>query len=70
MSQTVSNIGETFAQSQRKQGNSQSTANAEEDEHDIWGRLLAKKVRRMDKNVIDQFKLEVDSKALKYLNKN
>ena len=38
-----------------------------QDEHDMWAKLLATKVRRMDQDKGDQFKLRVDTLAFEYL---
>ena len=52
----------------KKTQNECSTSNPPEtDDHDIWAKLLASKVRRMSQENADQFKLEVDTKALQFL---
>ena len=67
MTQTVTNLGDAFVQSQKEKNHGPSVSHIEEDDHEMWAKILARKVRRMDEIVGDQFKVEVDIMALKIL---
>ena len=67
MTQTVTNLGDAFVQTQKDRRNAPSVSHIEEDEHEMWAKILARKVRRMDETVGEQFKIEVDIMALKIL---
>ena len=70
MTKTVSNLGDAFVQSQKNKNSGASVSNVDEDDHDLWAKILARKVRRMDQVVGDQFKIDVDIMALKILSNN
>ena len=70
MTKTVTNLGDAFVQSQRNKNSGASVSQVDEDDHDLWAKILARKVRRMDQVVGDQFKIDVDIMALKILTNN
>ena len=60
----------TFVRSMTKTINNMNdmvTNKSPQDEHDMWAKVLASKVRRMDADKRDEFKLKVDTLALSYL---
>ena len=69
MSATVSTLGDFVKQKQQSSSDPHQSQPHTDDEHEIWAKLLANKVRRMHDVVADQFKLEVDTMALQYMKK-
>ena len=70
MKNTMNTMVEAIGTRQQAAKNQKSPSpDKSADEHDIWAKLLATKVRRMDHQVADDFKLEVDTLAVSYLKK-
>ena len=69
MNKTISSINEYVGTKRNKNKSPAKVDCTQEDDNDIWAKLLSKKMKRMDEMAAEQFKLEVDTLALKYLNK-
>ena len=70
MTKTLNSIEEMVTHKKNKASDPSSSENQQPaDDHDIWAKLLASKVRRMNEDVGDEFKLQVDTMALQFLQK-
>ena len=63
LSNTLTSIGDIVT----KQHQQPVTSAPVEDAHDMWAKLVAIKVRRMDEMKAEEFKLRVDTLALEFL---
>ena len=70
MKETMNSLGEVFAKRKSATNLPEKVQDPKSpDIHDMWSKLLATKVRKMDESVIDDFKLEVDTLANTYMKK-
>ena len=69
VSTTVKTLGDLVGAQKSQASTSGAQSNPEEDDRDIWAKLLAKKVRRMEPMDGEEFMLKVDTLALTYLKK-
>ena len=67
MNKTITTLGAFVDQRKKDLEKSATNPNIQEDEHDMWAKLLATKVRKMDELDGLQFKCDVDNMALQYL---
>ena len=65
---TISNLGKLITDKKKKPPSS-TQSHASDDDTDVWAKLLANKIKKMESIEGEEFKLEVDMLAMKRLKK-